>query len=145
CSYRRKVGLKSLDRDLDRWVGLLAPQFARGKHYRVEPLGVLASAARGGVGKDVAAANRLDRTELAASIARQTGMRHRVDIPGTHGVARLETRRTRRRPFEIRPVHLLGVVMGHLAVQPDPRPQSMAGGDLVFADEAMRHDAPLEP
>src|SRR5215472_13457598 len=69
-SCRGKVGFEGFDRDPNRGVSLLAPQFAAGKDDRIEPLRVLAGADRRGVGKDVAAAHRLDRAELVASVAR---------------------------------------------------------------------------
>src|SRR5262249_52401936 len=129
-SCRRGVRFKGLDRHLDQRVGLLAPQFARGTDHRIEPLRVLASADRRRVRKDMAAATRLDRPELVAGIARQTGVRRRVDISGAYGVPCLEPRWSRPWPIKIRPLHHFSVVMGHFAVQPDTRPQRAAGGDL---------------
>jgi hypothetical protein len=70
-SCRPQVGFKSLDRDLNRGVGLLAPQFAPGEDHRIEPLRVLARPQRGGIRKHMASAHGLDRAELAAGIARQ--------------------------------------------------------------------------
>src|SRR5215472_418481 len=79
-SCRHEVGLECLDRYLDRRVGLLAPQFARGEDDCIEPLRILAGADRGSVGKDVAPAHRLDYAELTAGIAREAGMRRRMDF-----------------------------------------------------------------
>src|SRR5204862_2859961 len=99
-SYRLQVRFKGLDRDLQRSLRIVAPQFAAIEHDGVEPLRVLALADRDGVGKNVTAAQRLDHTDLVAGIARQSCMRFRMDIFGAHAVARLEPRRLRRRPRE---------------------------------------------
>src|SRR5215470_2892935 len=98
CSCRGKVGFEGFDRNRNRGISLLAPQFAAGKDDRIEPLRVLASADCGGIGKDMAAAHSLDRAELAASVARQAGMGCRIDVARAHGVAGLEPRRPRGRP-----------------------------------------------
>src|SRR6516164_5488818 len=143
-SSRREVGLECLDRYLDRRIGLVAPQFACGEDHCIEPLRVLAGADRGSVGKDVAPAHRLDDAELAAGIAREAGMLRRMDVFGPYCVAYLEARRTRRGPIEMREGHRLRIVECHLAVEPNARPQRAAGGDLVLADQAMRHDAALQ-
>src|SRR6516225_5630044 len=128
-SCRHEVGLECLDRYLDRRVGLLAPQFARGEDDCIEPLRILAGADRGSVGKDVAPAHRLEHAELAAGIAREAGMRRRMDFFGPYCVACLEARRTRRPPIKMREGHRLRIVECHLAVKPNARPQRAAGGD----------------
>src|SRR5215472_1367803 len=121
-SCRQEVGLESFDRDLDCGVGLLAPQFPAGEDHRVEPLWVLARPNRGAIRKYVATANRLDRAELAACVARQTGMCRGMNVLSAHNVTLLEARRGRRRPTEIRPSHPPRIIKGHLPVQLCPGP-----------------------
>src|SRR5271166_1087067 len=145
CSCRHEVGLEGFDRHLRCRVGLLAPQFAGTKDYGVKPLRVLAGAERRGVRKDVTAANRLDRPEFAAGVARQAGMRRRMDILGPHRIAWLETGGRCRRALEGPHPTFLYVIKSQLAVQPDAGPQRAAGGKLVLANETMRNDAALQP
>src|SRR5580658_2302969 len=72
-SCRLQIRLERVDRDLQRGVGILAPQFAAIEQHGVEPLRIVAFAERGGVRKDMAAADRLDDADFFACIARQTG------------------------------------------------------------------------
>src|SRR5580698_8794025 len=69
-SCRFQIRLERVDRDLQRGIGILAPQFAAVEQYGVEPLRIVALAERGGVGKDVAAADRLDDADFFTRIAR---------------------------------------------------------------------------
>src|SRR5580693_7898489 len=73
-SCRLQIRLERFDRDLERRVGALAPQFATVEQHGVEPLRIVALAEGCGIGKDMAAANGLDDTDLFARVARQAGV-----------------------------------------------------------------------
>src|SRR5580704_7638208 len=65
-SCRFQIRLERVDRDFQRGIGSLAPQFAAVEQHGVEPLRIVALADRGGIGKDMAAAYRLDDTDFFA-------------------------------------------------------------------------------
>src|SRR5215831_12768193 len=92
----------------------------------------------------MAATHRLDRAELAASVARQAGMRSRIDVSGAHGVACLEPRRPGGWPVVSPRAVSLHVIQCQLAVQPNAGPQGAAGGDLVLTDKSVSHDLSLQ-
>src|SRR5215471_14705301 len=91
-SGRLQIGLERVDRDLDRGIGVAAPELAAIKHDRVEPLRVLAFFRRRRIRKHMTAVIALDHADMATYIARQAGMGEGVNIPGAHLVARLELR-----------------------------------------------------
>src|SRR5690606_4351161 len=85
-----QIGLPGVDRDLQRRVGVIAPQFAPVEPYAIQPLRVLAGAERIAVGKNVETDHALDRADTAAHVARQPRVRAGMDVPGAHAVAGLE-------------------------------------------------------
>src|SRR5438045_1053316 len=103
-------------------------------------------AERGGIGIHVTAAHRLDGTELAAGITRQTRMRCRVDISCLDLVTGFEFGRRRRRALEISPSRRVRhISCSQLAVEPSSGSQRFPSRDLVLADQPMRDDALFEP
>src|SRR5207302_9088166 len=96
-------------------------------------------------GKDMTAANRLDRAQLAAGIARQPRVGRRVDVAGAYPLALLEAGWAGRRALEASRARRVRILDGHLPVEPNPRPQRPPGGDPILADQAMRDDPPLQP
>ena len=74
-SRRIEIGLERVDRDLERRVGVGAPQLAPVEHHGVEPLRIVARSIASVSGEDVAAVHALDRADLAARVARQAGVR----------------------------------------------------------------------
>src|SRR5579862_3827465 len=136
-SCRFQIRLERVDRDLQRGIGILAPQFAAVEQHGVEPLRIVAFAEGRGVGKDVAAADRLDDPDFFARIARQPGVGLRMDVLGAHAVAGLEAGRGFGRAAErtarqcVR--HLGG---GELAFERLARAQRMAGFDLIGVGQA---------
>src|SRR4051794_32339782 len=103
-------------------------------------------AERRGIGIYMTAAHRLDGTELAAGITRQTRMRYRVDISCLDLVTGFEFGRRRRRALEIPPSRRVRhISRSQLAVEPSSGSQCSSGLDLVRADKAVRGDAFFEP
>src|ERR1700689_2006829 len=74
ASCRFQIRLERLDRNLERRVGFLAPQFAAVEQHGVEPLRIVTLAERGGVRKDMAAADRLDGADFFGRGAREAGV-----------------------------------------------------------------------
>src|SRR5439155_283975 len=90
ASGRLEVGFPRIHRYFQLGIALGAPQFAAIEANDVEPLRILAPVRGVAVRKDVTAVHALDCPDMAADIARQAGMSVRVQVLGTHAVARLE-------------------------------------------------------
>src|ERR1700683_980598 len=101
---------------------------------------------RGGVGKHVAAADRLDNPDPIARVARQARVALRMDVLGAHAVARLETglrvRGSREGPARQRVRDFGG---RERARDLFPRAQGVSGFDLVGIGEAHFDDEFFQP
>src|SRR5262249_29950226 len=116
ASRRIEIGLERVDRDLQRGFGIGAPQFAAVERHGVEPLRIVAPVGGDRIRERMAAVHELDHADASAGIARQPGMRRRMDVLGPHPVARLEARRPLRLPEERAARHaLLDHLGGELA------------------------------
>src|SRR3984957_4952025 len=145
-SCRLQIRLERVDRDLQRGIGSLAPQFAAVEQHGVEPLRIVAPAERGGVGKDMAAADRLDDTDFFARVAWEAGVGLGVNVFGAHAVAGLEAGRGFGRAAERAARQRVGHVGGgELALERLARAQSMAGFDLIGAGQAELDDEVFQP
>src|SRR5262245_21559361 len=106
-SRRLEVGLERVDRDLEARLGVRAPQLGAVEHHGIEPLRIVALVDRDRVGERLAAVDELHHADLAAGVARQPGMRRRVDVLGAHPVTGLEASARARLAIERAPCHPL--------------------------------------
>jgi len=72
---RIEIGLERVDGDLDRGVGVRAPQFAAVEHDGVEPLRIVALVDCDRVRERVAAVHELDDAETAAGRTRSPSLK----------------------------------------------------------------------
>src|SRR4051812_12831299 len=82
ASCRLKIALPGVDRNGQRRIGALAPDFGRREDHGVDPLRVLATAMRVAVRKHKTFAHGVDHTRFAARIARQPRVPGRVEVFG---------------------------------------------------------------
>src|SRR5260370_29728470 len=100
ASRRFEIRLERVDRYLDGRIGVRAPELAALEYDGVEPLRAVALVDRERIGKGVATVHQLDDAEPAARVARQPGMRRRMNVPRAHAIARPETSGRLRLPEE---------------------------------------------
>src|SRR5437764_9719960 len=147
ASGRLEVGFPGIHRYFQLGIALGAPQFAAIEANDVEPLRILAPVRGVAVRKDVTAVHALDCPDMAADIARQAGMSVRVQVLGTHAVARLEPgrriglARDRCAPRE----HTIHLVCGKDALDRLGRPSGSGSRDFVRRDETALREQVLEP
>src|SRR5215471_12946176 len=91
---RLQIWLEGIDRYINCWIGIRAPQFAPIEDHRIEPLRVVALADRNRIREHVTAAAKFDHAELSAGVARQPRVRPGMDIQGAHTIADLESGRS---------------------------------------------------
>src|SRR5215468_7639482 len=89
-----QIWLEGIDRYINCWIGIRAPQFAPIEDHSIEPLRVVALADRNRIREHVTAAAKFDHAELSAGVARQPRVRPGMDIQGAHTIADLESGRS---------------------------------------------------
>src|SRR5262249_30700257 len=138
ASGRLEVGFPGIDRDLEFRVALRAPQLAAVEAHGIEPLRIFAGARRVAVGKDVAAVHALDGAHVAADVARQAGVRARVQVLGADPIASLEPRGRRRHARNRGPPrkHPIDILRRENALDRTGLAARMAGGDLIGTHQA---------
>src|SRR5262249_47972312 len=114
------------------WAGARAPQLLALEHDGVEPLRVVALVDGHRVRKGVAAVHQFDHAETPACVARQAGVRGRMDVLRAHAIARLEAGRRLRLPVERAARHpLLDDVRRELARERLAAARRAAGRNLL--------------
>src|SRR6516164_9917423 len=97
---RLEIGLPRLDRDFERGIAALAPQFTAVEYHGVEPVRFLAAAGDHRIGEDVAAADAFDDADVAADVARQARVADGMHVLHADAVADRKARRRCGRPLE---------------------------------------------
>ena len=89
----------------------------------------------------------LDHADMAARVARQPGVRRRMNVPGADAIARFELGRRGRRPSEFAAHHdALDIIKGELAVlERLGRFDRMTRSDFPGSDVALVDQQIFEP
>src|SRR5579872_4394403 len=145
-SSQLQIRLERLDRNFERRIARLAPQFAAVEQHRVDPLRVFTFADRNHVGIDVTAADGFDDAGLAARVARQPRVSLRVNVFGAHLVAWLKTRGSLRGAGERAARQCVGYIRGlHRSLECLAGPQRMAGRNLISVCQTLLDQKILQP
>src|SRR5262249_38750401 len=89
-----EIRLKGVDRNLESWIGIRAPQLASLEHYGIQPLRIVPAIYRNRIPEHVTALAKLDIAKLSSGIARQPLVGRSMNIAGMYAIAHLETWRS---------------------------------------------------